>query len=145
MGGVWADGVAAFIDPNVVVINSYPEDVAYANSLKADLYRGLPNVIIHEITTPYDGSEIYDARFGSACGLYTNMLVTPNRIFFPQFGIEEDKLALDQMRKFTDKQIIPILSSQVCQMGGGVRCMSWQLRGKNAKALLSYVATQNGG
>ncbi|MGB0905943.1 MAG: agmatine deiminase family protein [Maricaulaceae bacterium] len=140
-----ADGVAAFIEPNVVVINSYPEDVPYADELKANLRAGLPDVTIHEITTPYDGSDIYDSRFGSACGLYTNMLVTPRRIFFPQFGIPEDKLALAQMGDWTDKEIIPIQSSGVCHMGGGVRCMSWQLRGKNARALLGYVAAQNGG
>ncbi|MEG0483480.1 MAG: agmatine deiminase family protein, partial [Acinetobacter sp.] len=85
-----ADGVVSFVDQNTLVINSYPEDPDYAKQLKADLKRGLPNVKISEIITPYDGSQIYDAKFGSACGLYTNMLVTPDRIYFPQFGIKED-------------------------------------------------------
>ena len=31
-----------------------------------DLKRGIPDIKIHEITTPYDGSEIYDEKFGSA-------------------------------------------------------------------------------
>ena len=80
-----ADGVVSFIDQNTLVINTYPEDPEYAKQLKIDLKRGIPNIKIHEITTPYDGSEIYDEKFGSACGLYTNMLVTPERIYFPQF------------------------------------------------------------
>ena len=72
-----ADGVVAFVDVNTLVINTYAEDPAYAEKLRADLEAGLPGVVIHEIVTPYDGTRIYDKRFGSACGLYTNALVTP--------------------------------------------------------------------
>lgn len=134
-----ADGVVSFIDENTLVINSYPEDPEYSQKLKADLRRGLPNVKITEIITPYDGSQIYDQKFGSACGLYTNMLVTPQRIYFPQFGIKEDNIALQQIRALTKREIIPIPSNNVCHMGGGVRCMSWQLRGENAKLLLESL------
>ncbi len=138
-----ADGVAAFIDTNVLIINTYPEDPKYAASLQEDLKQGLPDVVIHEIVTPYDGSQVYDKRFGSACGLYTNMLVTPRRIYFPQFGIAQDKQALAQIKSWTNKTIIPVSSHKICQMGGGVRCMSWQLRGKNAAALLAYAKRLN--
>ncbi len=134
-----ADGVVAFVDANVLVINSYDEDPDYAAALVADLRAGLPGVEIHKITTPYDGSEIYDERFGSACGLYTNMLVTPQRIYLPQFGTPEDALALQQVRAVTTKTVIPVRSQQVCQMGGGVRCMSMQLRGENAALLRAYA------
>jgi agmatine deiminase len=137
-----ADGVVSFVDTNTIMINSYPEDAAYAKQLKADLQRGLPGVQIHEIVTPYDGSKVFDKRFGSACGLYTNALVTPTRIYLPQFGIEEDKIALQQVRKATTREVVPVSSARVCQMGGGVRCMSWQLRGDNAKKLQRYLATK---
>ncbi|OTG81192.1 peptide ABC transporter permease [Acinetobacter sp. ANC 4648] len=133
-----ADGVVSFIGDNTLVINSYPEDATYSQKLKADLKRGLPDVKIIEIVTPYDGSQIYDQKFGSACGLYTNMLVTPQRIYFPQFGIKEDSIALQQIRALTKREVIPIQSNNVCHMGGGVRCMSWQLRGENAQTLLQY-------
>ena len=133
-----ADGVVAFVDTNTLVINSYDEDPDYASELRADLVSGLPGVIIHEIVTPYDDSKIHDERFGSACGLYTNALVTPDRIYLPQFGIPEDKIALEQVRAATTREVVPVASHQVCSMGGGVRCMSWQLRDENAKALLGY-------
>lgn len=133
-----ADGVVAFIGPNILAVNSYPDDPDYAEQLHADLKAGLPGVTIHEIVTPYDGSEIYDERFGSACGLYTNMLVTPHRIYLPQFGVPEDAEALSQIRQWTDREVIPVRSDQVCHMGGGVRCMSWQLRGENAARLKQY-------
>jgi len=135
-----ADGVVAFIGENTLVINSYPEDPDYAADLKADLEAGLPGVVLHEIVTPYDGSQIYDERFGSACGLYTNMLVTPSRIYLPQFGIPEDAEALASIRSWTDREVVPVQSSQVCKMGGGVRCMSWQTRGALARAVLDQAS-----
>lgn len=135
-----ADGVVAFIAPNVLVINSYPDDPAYAAELEVDLRAGLPGVTIHRIITPYDGSAIFDDRFGSACGLYTNMLVTPDRIYLPQFDIPEDEAALQSVRSWTSKEVVPVRSEGVCRMGGGVRCMSWQLRGANADALKAYAA-----
>ncbi len=137
-----ADGVVAFIGPNELVINTYPDDADYAAALRADLERGLPDVAIHEIVTPYDGEDIYDERFGSACGLYTNMLVTPDRIYFPQFGIPEDVTALEQLGSWTDKKIVPVRSDGVCRMGGGVRCMSWQLRGEAAALLRAHFAVK---
>ncbi len=133
-----ADGVVAFVDTNTLIINTYEDDPEYAKELRADLEFGLPGVIIHEIITPYDDSKIYDQRFGSACGLYTNTLVTPHRVYLPQFGIPEDKIAIDQVRAATTREVVPVSSYQVCSMGGGVRCMSWQLRGDNANALLKY-------
>lgn len=134
-----ADGVVAFVDEGVLIINSYPDDPKYAAELRADLERGLPGVTIHEIVTPYDGSEIYDQRFGSACGLYTNMLVTPHRVYLPQFGIAQDEEALASVRSWTDKEVVPVRSDKVCHMGGGVRCMSAQLRGLNALRLLEWA------
>ncbi len=133
-----ADGVVSFVDVNTLIINSYPEDPDYARNLEKDLRAGLPGVKIHEIITPYDGSETYDERFGSACGLYTNVLLTPNRIYFPQFGIPEDRIALKQVRAVTTREVVPVSSQQVCHMGGGVRCMSWQVRGDQATRLKNY-------
>lgn len=135
-----ADGVVAFVDTNTLIINSYPGDPAYARTLREDLERGLPGVTIHEVVTPYDDSAIYDARFGSACGLYTNALVTPERVYLPQFGIPEDAIALRQVQAATTREVIPVPSGEICHMGGGVRCMSWQLRGENAERLLEYLA-----
>ena len=134
-----ADGVVAFVDQNTVIVNAYPDDPNYATQLHADLRAGLPQVAIHEIVAPWFGDNTYDKRFGSACGLYTNALVTPHRIYFPQFGIPEDKIALQQIRAITDKQVIPVDSAKVCHMGGGVRCLSWQLRGPLAEKLLQHM------
>ncbi len=130
-----ADGVVAFIDTNTLLVNSYPDDPEYARDLKADLRRGLPGVEIVEVVTPYDDSEVLDERFGSACGLYTNALVTRSRIYLPQFGLSEDRIALETVRAATRRQVVGVAAHQVCFMGGGVRCMSWQVRGPSADRL----------
>ncbi len=132
-----ADGVVSFIAKNTLLINSYPDDPEYFRQLQTALSRSLPGVKIHEIVTAYDGSRIMDARFGSACGLYTNALVTPEKIYLPQFGVPQDQVALEQVRRLTTKEVVPVPTHQVCPMGGGVRCMSWQLRGREAKRFLN--------
>lgn len=64
----------------------------------------------------------------------------PVCIYLPQFGIPEDKTALAQVRRWTDRAVIPVPSGTVCRMGGGVRCMSWQLRGEDAERLKAHLA-----
>jgi agmatine/peptidylarginine deiminase len=138
-----ADGVVAFVDVNTLIVNSYPDDPAFARKLRADLERGLPGVVIHEMVTPYKSDRIYDERFGSACGLYTNALVTPQTVYLPQFGIPEDEIALRQARAATRREVVPVQSGNVCHMGGGVRCLSLQLRDANATALRAHIRSAN--
>lgn len=135
-----SDGVVSFVDENTLFVNSYEDDPQYLAEIKQNLQVGLPGVKIYELVNAYN---TYDERFGSAFGLYINMLVTPKRIYFPQFDIPEDKIALDQVRGITSKDVIPIMSNKVSRMGGGVRCMSLQLRGENAKNMLTYVNKMN--
>ncbi|MEM6638989.1 MAG: agmatine deiminase family protein [Pseudomonadota bacterium] len=137
-----ADGVVAFIAANTVVINDYPDDRDYAEQLRADLTRAFPDLTIHTLVAPHTERDTYDDRFGSACGLYTNMLVTPLRIYLPQFGLPEDRIALSALRGWTNKQVIGVPSAGVCGMGGGVRCLSWQLRGENARRLKDWARSQ---
>ncbi|MEM9725602.1 MAG: agmatine deiminase family protein [Pseudomonadota bacterium] len=139
-----ADGVVAFIAPNVLVINAYPDDPDYAADLRADLMDGLPGVTIHELPIGPDVAETLDARFGSACGLYTNMLVTPDRIYLPQFGVAEDEIARSRLAEWSEKEVVPVDASGVCHMGGGVRCMAAQFRG-DAAARLAQWAERPGG
>ncbi|MEO0961654.1 MAG: agmatine deiminase family protein [Pseudomonadota bacterium] len=122
-----ADGMVSFIDDGVLLVNDYGDSPDYENKLLADLKRGLPSVAIHTIVAPYDDSNIQDERFGSACGIYTNALVTHHAVYLPQFGVAEDAQALEAVQALTDKQVIPVPSQGVCHLGGGVRCMSSQI------------------
>lgn len=48
-------------------------------------------------------------------------------------ALKEDAAALQQIRSITKRTVVPVQSANVCHMSGGVRCMSWQVRGKNAE------------
>lgn len=135
-----ADSVLSFIAPNTLVIHRFPDDFDYAETLKTTLRNALPGVTIHEIETRYDPKAALDTRFRSTCGLYTDMVVTPTRIFVPVFGREADKTVLSQLHSWTDKQLVPVDTSRICTLGGGLRTMSWQLRGEAANAVLDFIS-----
>ncbi|WP_150463585.1 agmatine deiminase family protein [Francisella sp. XLW-1] len=130
-----SDGIVSFINKDNVIINTY-QDRRYTTKLKYDISNALPNVNISEIVTSHCESTTYDKNFGSAFGLYVNMLVTNNNIYLPQYGIDTDMVAISQMEKITTKNIIPINCAEISKLGGSVRCMSLQLKGENRDKLM---------
>ncbi|MEM8785084.1 MAG: agmatine deiminase family protein [Pseudomonadota bacterium] len=149
-----ADGVVAFAGTDTLLVNAYPGDPDYAADLHADLARSLPGVAIHEVVTAYRPTSFFDDRFGSACGIYTNALVTAAAVYLPQFGVAEDAVALEQVRAALNRPdapgapavpVVPIPSAGVCGLGGGVRCLTSQLTGPlAAKTLSSFGLTAPG-
>lgn len=112
-----SDGVVSFVEAGVLAVNDYVKDPDYQTMIEDEIYAAIPNVTIHRVIMgPQNSSEILDDRFGSACGLYTNALVTPDRIFLPQFGVEEDDIAYEQFSNITSKEVIRVSSSNVCNM-----------------------------
>lgn len=130
-----ADGVVAFVAPGVLVVNAYPDDPRYEAGLQADLRRGLPDVEIHSIAAPYDDTEILDVRFGSACGIYANLLTTQSALYLPAFGLPDDASIARVVAALTESQVVRVRSDSVCHMGGGLRCMSWRATGSAAAQL----------
>ncbi len=137
-----ADGVVMFAGPNTVLANEYPDAPAFAAHLQSYLRTGLPDASIHELANAYTPGDVHDPRFGSACGLYVNAVVTENAIYVPQFGYPDDAAALEQIRQAATLPVVPVAASGVCAMGGSVRCLTWQVRGDNAKKLLRYARAQ---
>lgn len=127
-----ADGMAMFIEKGTIALNKYKEP--FRGRVIKELKKSFPGIKIVEIKTTFDDSE-WDERFSSACGIYTNSIVTEDHIYLPQFGTELDKKALKTVQDNTSKEVIPIDASEVCFMGGSVRCLGWQQTGENAKKL----------
>ena len=127
-----ADGMAMFIETNTIALNKYEEP--FRSRVIKELKKSFPGIKIVEIETKFDDSE-WDDRFSSACGIYTNSIVTEGYIYLPQFGTGLDKKALKTVRDNTNKEVVPIDASRVCFMGGSVRCLGWQQTGENAKKL----------
>ncbi len=128
-----ADGMAMFIDTDTIVLNKYEEP--FRNNVITEIKKAFPGIKIIEIETKFDDS-VWDGRFSSACGIYTNAIVTEHYIYLPQFGNELDKKAIITIQDNTTKEVVPIDAGKVCFMGGSVRCLGWQVTGENASKLL---------
>ena len=85
--------------------------------------------------------------YASSCGVYVNCVVTNNYIYVPQFGGEHanlDKKALEQFENNPcGKVAVPIDVSEVCIMGGSLRCLSWQTQGLMKAKVLNAVENQD--
>jgi len=127
-----ADGIVMFVSEDTVAVNTYGEP--FRNDVISVLESDLPGITIVEIEADYS-LEIWK-DFVSACGINLNSTVTNNYIYMPVFGNPNDEKSIVGIEALTDKKIIPINAKGVCFMGGSVRCLSWQVTGENAQALI---------
>lgn len=130
-----ADGMLMFVSKNTILMNRYPDDAKFTATVEAALRKSLPGVTVQKITG--DGYGEKYGPYASACGIYVNATVTERNIYMPVFGADPaDQAALKTVRAFSDKRVIPVPAGAVCELGGSVRCLSWQLTGTNAKKLI---------
>jgi agmatine deiminase len=134
-----ADGMIMFIDENVIVLNHYEEP--YRTDIIQELKTSFSSINIVEINAEWDDS-IWDKKFSSACGIYVNSLMTKQNIYLPTFRNKLDNVIQKQIAPHTSKKIISIPAERVCFMGGSVRCLGWQLHGKQAKILIEAARNQ---
>jgi agmatine/peptidylarginine deiminase len=86
----------------------------------------------------YPSSVIYDG-FPSAAGIYVNSIVTEKYIYMPTFGKPEDTQMLKLIQSYTSKKVISVYSAEVADLGGSVRCLSFQLKGELAEKLITLA------
>ena len=59
---------------------------------------------------------------------YMNFLITNNAIILPQYGDENDALAVQQaLEMFPDYQIEPVMTTEVAYGGGNIHCITQQM------------------
>lgn len=128
-----ADGMVMWTTENTVLLNIYDESfrTKVLNALTTQLPAG---VEIVEVPAEFDDS-VWDV-FASACGVNLNSTVTHNHIYTPIFENETDQQAVALIKATTDKTVHTIPATNVCFMGGSVRCLSWQIQGENASKLI---------
>ena len=129
-----ADGMLMFIDENTLALNRYDEPLR--SEILKELTSSFSKIKIIEVETHYEEDD-WDPGFSSACGIYTNSIVTNKYIYVPIFGTKPDLKAIKTIQKNTDKTVVPIEASSVCYMGGSVRCLGWQLAGVNADKIIN--------
>jgi len=136
-----SDGMAALVCPDTIYMHLQPEPnhTIYKNELK----KGCPGCTIIEIEGFYD-PRIYKGGYASSCGVYVNCVVTDDFIYMPLFNHEKDDDALFKFQNnLCGKKVIPIDVTTVCEMGGSLRCLSWQTQGVWADKIIEYA--QNSG
>jgi agmatine/peptidylarginine deiminase len=128
-----ADGMLMWADENTILLHDQPSRVK--SKIIRELERSFPGVHIVIVPDYYeDGSW---KGFTSACNIFVNSLVTNDYIYVPTFNSRHDSEMISLIQSHTSKEVVPIPSEKVCFMGGSVRCLSWQVDGNFADALLS--------
>ena len=144
-----SDGMVMWTEPDKLLVNEYQEP--FRSQVLLELEESFPDIEIVEI--PYVFHKELWRDWPSACGYYLNSLVTDDYIYVPVYGLEEDQQILDLIQSQTSRQVVSIDASNVCFMGGSVRCLTWTTDGTNAEKILEnyfsaffvHFHPQNGG
>jgi agmatine/peptidylarginine deiminase len=132
-----ADGMVMWLDKNTLLVNDYFSNPEFNKLVLNELKTSFPQSKI--IPFPVEYKETTSRKWGeieSACGVNLNSVLTFNNIYVPTFNMPHDTKALAIIHANTSKKVIEVSAEQVCEMGGSVRCLTWQLTGNNAKIII---------
>lgn len=127
-----SDGMVMWAESDKLLVNEYEEP--FRSQVLLELEKSFSDIEIIEI--PYVLHDELWKDWPSACGYYLNSLVTEDYIYVPIYGLEEDQQVLDLIQSHTSKKVVSIDASNVCFMGGSVRCLTWTTDGINAEKIL---------
>ena len=127
-----SDGMVMWAEYDKLLVNEYQEP--FRTVVLSELEESFSGIEIVEI--PYDLQPELWRDWPSACGYYLNSLVTENYIYVPVYGLEKDQMVLELIQSHTNKKVVSIDASNVCFMGGSVRCLTWTTDGINAEKIL---------
>ncbi len=127
-----SDGMAMWTESDKLLVNEYQEP--FRSQVLLELENSFSDIEIVEI--PYDLQTEFWREWPSACGYYLNSLVTEDYIYVPVYGLDKDQQILELIQSHASKQVVSIDASNVCFMGGSVRCLTWTTDGINAEKIL---------
>lgn len=130
-----ADGLVMWsMDDKILLIKL--DEPTHAQIVK-ELNSSFPGVQIVEIENDVPNT-VWNG-FNSAKNCFVNSIVTDNYIYMPTFNDVQDAEMLEIFKSHTNKTVVPIPAENVCEMGGSVRCMSWQVKNPNKTKILQLV------
>lgn len=145
------DNVCAFVKPGEVVLAWCDDenDVQYNASkesydvLKAETDAKGREFVIHKLPIPkksvcitkeelegfvFEEGEDYREEGERLAASYVNFYISNKGIILPQFGDENDKVAVDILSKaFPDRKIYPIYARPIIVGGGNIHCITQQI------------------
>jgi agmatine/peptidylarginine deiminase len=121
-----ADGMLRFVDGSTVLVDGYYRNKK--SGIGEKLFRILKSHRIEAVPLEFSVKNESKHNWG-----YLNFLQMKDLLLVPQFGIEEDHQALDQIMKLfpmyaTKGQIDAIDASVLIEDGGVLNCASWNIR-----------------
>ncbi|XP_013790147.1 uncharacterized protein LOC106474008 [Limulus polyphemus] len=130
-----SDGMVMFINSNAAMITNYNYNKTLKKLITKELLDEFPGIELIQDADTWT-SKAYDPKISSACGLMVNGVLTENFLYVPTFNNPTDISILTTIRGKTNRTVVPINASRVCEMGGSVRCLSWQQTGENARKII---------
>lgn len=132
-----ADGMVMWGGGDTLFVNDYSAYPSFRDSIITELQNSFPSTSIIEVPVEYaESTPGAWEGFSSACGIHLNATVTFQNIYIPLFGMPLDDVLPALISANTNKNIITVPAEGVCPMGGSVRCLTWQLSGKNADRMI---------
>jgi len=119
-----ADGLIRFIDDKTVLINDFSKgEHKYNEALECSLIKAGLNFVKIPYN-PYWNKLSYDAK-----GIYMNYLQMKNVIILPVFNLAEDEVVAKQFERiFSNYKIETILSNEIALQGGILNCITWNIK-----------------
>lgn len=116
-----ADGMVRFIDRNTVLLNNYAD---FDPALRKRLQKVLRGHGFSVEELHYD-----KPRCSKYSWAYLNFLQVAGSIFVPGLGIEEDRLAVEQIQGFyPDHKVILVPNClELVRDGGALNCVTWNI------------------
>lgn len=122
-----ADGMLRFLDDRTLLVSDYQGESEswkkkYAAAIKAINLEVvvLPSVALDDRNDYGD----YTAR-----GCYINFAQIDNKILLPFFDLEEDELVRKEMQRlYPDCKLLPVAANEIAQDGGGLNCITWNIK-----------------
>jgi agmatine/peptidylarginine deiminase len=133
-----ADGCVMWpMDDTIVLIKSDDPEDPYDREVVHELKHSFPGVKI--VGVPNYIPDTLWHGFSSAVNCFVNSIVTDRYIYMPTFNDGHDDETLELFKSITNKTVVPIPAGNVAEMGGSVRCLSWQVKGENRMKILELV------
>lgn len=112
-----ADGMVRSLDDGKLLLNCY-----------SDFDLNLDKAIKKALGKRFEVFELnYDEKFRDKSWCHLNYLELHNAILVPTANIASDKLALEQIEKYTAKKCIPVSMTPIISEGGAMHCISWTM------------------
>lgn len=133
-----ADGMVMWIPDKILALSDYPPP--FGARLRNTLEDALPDVTLVPVTCgvplPRDA---WRRKCPSAFGLNVNAIVTAKSVYAPVFGVGSDGGFVKAVSNRTDRPILLVHASPVADLGGSVRCLSWQSASASGARLLTLA------